>query len=233
MKKNILVFILAGILILGLFVLYKLDKKIQEEEAVPHEVVNQLVNKYLLKEEDKERLESMLTACDVLITESLNEAVKEGQTTAQIAKERYAHMQRVSSIAIDLLEELEESEGITFTQEEAEDLMLATYLHDIRKYAEGDHAQNGATYIKAHLPGRITLGEQRIQRIATLIYYHNEELTNRLKEELGENLLLVELIQDADAVDKIINQEKKVKKNDELLNLESSRAYVDALMGDK
>lgn len=229
MKKGILIgiFMIAiiGVVILqAKFAAPRVNKVVQMEG---HSVKTLMSQYYALNDEALEHIEMNLSELDNLIKESMNEAIAMKSVNAKTAQKRIAHMQRVSFLSLELMKAYEEEEGINFTKEQAEDLMLAAYLHDIRKYAEGNHAKQGAKYVLEKLPEYITIEDTRLERIRELIKYHSEPLSEKQSRKLGENAVLAQLLQDADAVDKIINQEEE-QELDKGLNFESSVQLVNA-----
>lgn len=171
-----------------------------------HSAVSLLTSRYELDESTMQELENTLTQLDLLIEKSFNEIVSNKEVSLKVAKERMMHMQRVSYLATELMIAYEEAEGTSFTLEQAEDLMIAAYLHDIRKYAEGNHAKQGEKYVLENAPSYITIDEARLERIGKLIKYHSDALSDKQRTKLGEDAILVDLLQDADAADKILNK---------------------------
>lgn len=228
MKNSIVIvmIVLTIVFVIGIGI-NKLTGMTTTESVYSHAVTEYMVKLEGLKEEEGLALDEVLNQCDKLIQLSLEEAIEKGQTDKQTAKKRFEHLQRTSLVALNLLEAYQTAQNVVFTREEVEDLILAAYLHDIRKYDEGDHAENGAEYIRENLQVYVgeymALSDGRLERIATLIEYHNTKLKEKVQKKLGDNLVLVQLIQDADATDKILYQGKDII--DEL-QLSSSKDYV-------
>lgn len=232
MKKGkiIGIFVIASI---GIFILhygytaFSINQTVQMDG---HSVEVLLKQYYDLNNEELKNVETTLGQLDGLIEESFNEAVSVKSISLNTAKKRIAHMQRVSFLALELMKAYEQSEGVNFTKQQAEDLMIAAYLHDIRKYADGNHAKQGANYVLENLPSYIKIDELRLKRISQLIKYHSNPLSEKQIAKLGEDAILAQLLQDADTADKIINQDED-KDLAQTLNLQSSIDVVAAYQG--
>lgn len=210
---------------------YASSMAVSTSQIEGHNVVSLLTSRYELDEATMQELENTLTQLDLLIEESFNEAVSNKAVSLKVAKERMMHMQRVSYLATELMTHYEVAEGTSFTLEQAEDLMIAAYLHDLRKYAEGNHAKQGEKYVLANVPSYITIDEARLERIGKLIRYHSDTLSDKQRTKLGENAILVELLQDADTADKILNRGQDKEENITTLNLQSSVDVIENYAG--
>lgn len=232
MKKGKIISIFV-IIIIGILILHYGYTACSENQTVQmdgHRVERLLNQYYDLNNEALKNVETTLNQLDGLIEESFNEAISKRSISLNTAKKRIAHMQRVSFLALELMKAYEESEGVNFTKQQAEDLMIAAYLHDIRKYADGNHAKQGANYVLENLPNYINIDELRLERISQLIKYHSNSLSEKQMAKLGEDAILAQLLQDADTADKIINRDE----DEDLvktLNLQSSIDVVAAYQG--
>lgn len=195
---------------------------IEKTQMDGHSVISLMTSHYGLDEDKTQELESILRQLDLLNQVSFNEALEEGSASSKLINERMTHMERVSYLSIALMIAYEEAAGTSFTLEQAEDLMIAGYLHDIRKYAEGNHAKQGEKYVVENVPSYITIDTDRLERIGKLIKYHSDPLTDKQRTKLGEDVILEELLQDADTADKILNRGQDAEENITTLNLQSS-----------
>lgn len=225
-EKSILGYIVAILIILLMFCYVFSQYRSQE---VGQEIIEELSSMYNLEEREKDNLKHILEKSYVLIEEYFDEAIIEDKVDLQTAQSRFEHMKRVSLLSLKLAQALESEEDILLSKEEIEDLVIAGYLHDICKFDKGSHSENGASYVKLFLEKETDLDKERIKRITQLIYYHSAPLTHEEKEEVESYLLLIKLLQDADAADKIIYQKKNVDKHYGELNLSSSKAYINQL----
>ncbi len=187
-----------------------------------HSVISLMTSHYSLEAKEIQELEENLNQLDNLIQKSFDEALSNKAASLSVVKTRIAHMQRVSYLAVQLMIAYEQSIGTSFSIEDAKSLMLAGYLHDIRKYAEGNHAKQGEKYVVENVPSYIKIDEDRLISIGKLIKYHSDGLSAKQRDKLGEDVILEELLQDADTVDKILNRGADEEENIEALNLQSS-----------
>ena len=229
MKKGIIAGGLLVIIVAVLIFHNKLTSSVttQEISMDGHSVVSLMASRYELDEAKTRELENILSQLDLLIQQSFDEAVANNEASLALVKTRMAHMQRVSTLVFQLMVAYEQSSGTSFTLEQAEDLVLAGYLHDIRKYAEGNHAKQGEKYVVANVPSYITIAEDRLTRIGKLIKYHSDALSDKQRAKLGEDAILEELLQDADTADKILNRGQDAEENITTLNLQSSVDLVE------
>ncbi|WP_054740932.1 HD domain-containing protein [Cellulosilyticum ruminicola] len=186
-----------------------------------HSVKTVFETQYHLNNEEVESMETTLNQLDQFIKESFDEIAVTNAVDGEKIKKRIAHMQRVSFLSLELMKAYEEAEGIRFTKEQAKELMLAAYLHDIRKYADGNHAKQGAKYVLEKLPEYMTIDVAQLDHISQLIKYHSDPLSEKQMTKLGDYAILAQLLQDADTADKIINRgesDEEIAK----LNLSSS-----------
>lgn len=228
MKNDIIVGGLLVIIIAVLIFHNKLTSSASASKIVVegHSVVALMTSRYGLDEAKAKALDETLGQLDLLIQQSFDEAIANHEANAAHVKMRRAHMQRVSNLAFQLMAAYEQSSGTSFTLEQAEDLVLAGYLHDIRKYAEGNHAKQGEKYVAENASSYITLGEERLARIGRLIKYHSDALSDKQRTKLGEDVILEELLQDADTADKILNRGEDTEENITALNLQSSIDFI-------
>lgn len=223
-REKYLVGALVGVILLFLLGQVIVGKFTVERKEEGHSVIEVVVA--TIGETERDRLESWLSKSDHLIWERFEKDIALNRVDERTAKERFRHMQRVSYIVVDLLRQYEEIEGVSFSKEEREDLMLAGYLHDICKYEENSHAKEGAKYVRETLSEVLGLSSERVEHIANLIRYHSKVLSDKQKEQLGEQVLFAQLLQDADTIDKVMYKNKKLGVKDKALNLKSSEEYI-------
>lgn len=224
MKKGIIAGGLLVVIIAILIFHHKLTSSAVAGEVAMdgHSVVVLMTSRYGLDEAQTKELDETLSQLDILIAQSFDEAVANGEASGALAATRMTHMQRVSNLAFQLMVAYEQASGTSFTYEQAEDLVIAGYLHDIRKYAEGNHAKQGEKYVVENVPSYINIDEERLGRIGKLIKYHSDALSDKQRAKLGEDAILEELLQDADTADKILNRGEDAEENITTLNLQSS-----------
>ena len=219
---GLIVVIIAIVVHLTIFFGQKETFKQLEE----YKAVTVFAKRYNLHETTIQELEEKMAQLDKLIVESFMEAITSESVNQATAHARYQHMQGVSYMAMELMIAYEEKSGIHFTEKQAENLLIASYLHDIRKYAEGNHAKQGEKYVIAHLPSYITIDEADLEMIGTLIRYHSKPLTNEQRDKLGEAAILIDILQDADTGEKILTRGQSAKNNLTNLNLKSSQVRI-------
>lgn len=228
MKDKMIISSIIVLLIAGLVGHMTLASKGEDSisQMKGDQAIEVLVAHYGLEHDKKQALQQKLDSLDQLIAISFDEIVASHNINKTTMTQRYEHMQRVSYIVMKMMQAYEEATGISFTYEEAEQLLFAAYLHDIRKYADGNHAKQGEKYVLANLPSYISINSESLEVIGTLIKYHSAPLTDKQREKLGKLAVLVDLLQDADKGDKILNKYEDVEKNIAKLNFKSSKVMI-------
>lgn len=205
------------------------DKTQVEEDGILYQIpvgLQIMREHYTLDNAKVKETNDKLKAVDELVEKSMNSAALEENVTREEIILRVHHMKRVSDLAMELMVNYEEEEGVSFSLEEAECLMFAAYTHDICKFEDGNHAKLGSKYVRENIAALIQCTQQQAESIGLLIRYHSDPLSPDQKEKLGHLVVLEELLQDADMIDKIRNKGATEENNIEALHFDSSREVL-------
>lgn len=147
--------------------------------------------------------------CSYMVRSSFIEYLDEDIIDFKLAYERQCHMIRVRKIAKKLVKN---TPDLNLTKKQLEDLEMACYIHDVRKFSRGDHGDWGYHYVLKRL---IDFGIKpaRAFRISNLVKMHNKKVSYiRENVKNTDDLILYYLIKDSDTLDKIVNQGKDRKR---------------------
>lgn len=113
-------------------------------------------------------------------------------------KQRKKHMKRVTLIALRLVE----PKKTEIKESDIKNLLIAAYLHDIKKY-DKEHQKSGAKYIKKNMQyilEEINSDKKRKKQICKYIKKHSKSSSD------GD--IVLQILQDADRLEKMCRRYK-------------------------